>query len=296
MYNIRLLKQRLFTTLTGALALMLPLLLASPAHADQKKGRTLAEQLIHDVKEGKVKAENNDSQAVKELIINRNIPISYQYINTLMNTPNAFGPGAACVLCHSSQDAAKSYRGLDLSSCKGLREGSTEEPKRAIFTPGSDATREILGRRLRNNRMPLGVGFHMTTDTQAVATVKEWIATGAKNDQQFNKNVLPLFNKSNVFAPNTPACTACHMSNQEPPSFHELNLRSYKGIMLGADSVAKGVDKASKIVIPGEPELSFLFHHLTEDRMPPGISPSENRDHPNTLILLQWIAQGANCQ
>jgi hypothetical protein len=29
--------------------------------------------------------------------------------------------------------------------------------------------------------------------------------------------------------------------------------------------------------------------------MPPGISPSEERDHPNTLILLRWIEQGALC-
>jgi hypothetical protein len=85
------------------------------------------------------------------------------------------------------------------------------------------------------------------------------------------------------------------MSNQEPPSFHELDLSSYEGIMLGADSVAKGVNNATKIVIPGKPDDSSLFQHLVEDRMPPGISPTEDRDHPNTLILLRWIEQGARC-
>jgi len=292
----RLFKQRFISTLTGALALTLPLLLASPAHAQQKKPRTLAEQLIQDVREGKIKAEQEDEGAVMELIIKRNIPITYQYINTLMQTPNAFGSGAACVVCHSSQDSTKAYRGLDLSTCKGMREGSTEEPKRAIFKPGTDAKRDILGRRLRNNRMPLGTGFHVTSDTPAYVAVKEWIATGAKDDDQFKKNVLPLFKTDNAFGPGTPACTACHMSNQEPPSFHELDMSSYKGIMLGADSVAKGVAKATKVVIPGKPELSGIWQHLAEDRMPPGISPAENRDHPNTLILLQWVAQGANCQ
>jgi hypothetical protein len=59
--------------------------------------------------------------------------------------------------------------------------------------------------------------------------------------------------------------------------------------------VAKGVDKATKVVIPGNAEASGLWQHLAEDRMPPGISPSENRDHPNTLILMQWIKQGALC-
>ena len=86
------------------------------------------------------------------------------------------------------------------------------------------------------------------------------------------------------------------MSNQEPPSFHEMNLTTYEGIMLGADSVANGVANATKVVIPGYPELSPIYQHLTEDRMPPGIDPSEDRDHPNTQILFAWIKQGAQCE
>jgi hypothetical protein len=86
------------------------------------------------------------------------------------------------------------------------------------------------------------------------------------------------------------------MSNQEPPSFHELDLTSYEGIMLGADSVAKGVDNATKVIIPGKPELSGVFQHLVEDRMPPGIDPTEDRDHSNTQILFAWVKQGAKCQ
>jgi len=85
------------------------------------------------------------------------------------------------------------------------------------------------------------------------------------------------------------------MSNQEPPSFHELNLTTHAGILLGADSIAKGVDKATKVIIPGNSSLSFVWQHLSEDRMPPGISPQEPRDHPNTTILATWIKQGAKC-
>lgn len=271
--------------------------ISSAALAEQKdrKPRTLAEQLIHDVKEGKVQRNDQDEGAVQELIVKRNIPITYQYINALMHTPNAFGPGVACVVCHSAQDASKSYRGLDLSTCNGIRTGSTEAPARVMFTPGQDPKRDPLIRRLRNNRMPLGVSFHVPDDTPAYLTVRQWIEDGAKNDEHYSKNVQPLFKTANVFAPDTPACTACHMSNQEPPSFHEMDLSSHKGVMLGADSVAKGVDKATKVVIPGNAEASGLWQHLAEDRMPPGISPSENRDHPNTLILIQWIKQGAPC-
>lgn len=289
------LRHRLRPCITACLGAAMALGLSSSSLADQKKPRTLAEQLIHDVKEGKIQPSDDDHGAVQELIVKRNIPITYRYINTLMHSPNAFGPGAACVTCHSSQDATKSYRGLDLSTCTGMREGATEEPRRVLFTPGQDAKREPLIRRLRNNRMPLGTGFHIDKDAPNYVTVRQWIVDGAKDDDQYRKNVQPLFATANAFAPNSPACTACHMSNQEPPSFHELDLSSHKGVMLGADSIAKGVDKATKVVIPGKPELSGLWQHLAEDRMPPGISPTENRDHPNTLLLMQWIKQGALC-
>jgi hypothetical protein len=257
--------------------------------------RTIAEQFIHDMKEGKISAAGAEDHVVQELIIKRSIPITYKYINILMNTPNAFGPGVACTVCHNSQDAGKSYRGLDLSTCKGMIEGTTEKPKHTVFTPGQDPKRDHLIRRLRNNRMPLGQGFENSTYTPNHMLVKNWIAEGAKDDDHFKKNVLPLFATANAFGPNSPACTACHMSNQEPPSFHELNLSTHAGIMLGADSVAKGVDKSTKVIVPGKPELSFVWQHLAEDRMPPGISPSEPRDHPNTSILSAWIKQGAKC-
>lgn len=279
----------------GCLAAALTLGLLSNAHAQQQQLRSLAEQLIQDVKEGKVKQNNADAGAVLELIVKRNIPITYKTISTLMSTPNAFGPGVACVTCHSSHDITKSYRGLDLTSCEGIRDGSTEIPAHKLFVPGTDPKRDMLVRRLRSNRMPLGQGFHVPKDSPHLLAVKQWITDGAKNDGFFQQTVLPLFRNDNAFGPNTPACIACHNSNQEPPSFHELNMGTYEGIMLGADSVAKGVDKATKIVIPGKPDVSALWQHLVEDRMPPGISPGENRDHPNTLILSQWIKQGARC-
>ena len=257
--------------------------------------RTIAEQFIQDMKDGKIADAGAEDHVVQELIIKRSIPITYRYINILMNTPNAFGPGVACTTCHSSQDASKSYRGLDLSTCKGMIEGATENPKHTVFTPGKDPKRDHLIRRLRNNRMPLGIGFEKSTYTPNHMLVKNWIADGAKNDDHFKKNIQPLFVTPNAFGANTPACTACHMSNQEPPSFHELNLSTHEGIMLGADSVAKGVDKSTKVIVPGKPELSFVWQHLAEDRMPPGISPSEPRDHPNTSILSEWIKQGAKC-
>lgn len=274
------------------------LVTTAPASADKHKGDrkdSLTRQWAKDIMEGKVKLQG-DHAAVDELILRRNIPITYEYVASLMRTPNAFGSGAACIVCHSSADPATSYRGLDLSTCEGIRTGSTEMPARRLFEPGEALNRTVIGRRLRNNRMPLGVSFSVSPDNSAYRAVRDWIAAGAKDDEQFRKSVLPTFTKPNAFAPNTPSCTTCHMSNQEPPSFHELNLGSHAGIMLGADSVAKGVAKATKVVVPGKPDASILFQHLFEDRMPPGISPTEARDHPNTRILLRWIEQGANCK
>ena len=283
--------------LAAGTALASPSLLAKD-HDDKDHDKhhkaSASAQWVEDLRQGRIRLEGDDA-AVDMLILSRNIPIPYDYIATLMRTPNAFGQGAACIICHSSSDPAKSYRGLNLSTCEGIKAGSTEPPVRPIFVPGQPAKKSILGRRMRNNRMPLGVHFSAKPNDQNITTVFNWIQAGAKKDEHFKKEVQPLFKTDNAFAADTPSCTTCHLSNQEPPSFHELDLTSHEGIMLGADSVAKGVDKATPVVIPGQPLESGLYQHLVEDRMPPGIPPTADRDHPNTLILLRWIEQGASC-
>ena len=290
-------KNSVVKTLSRGLAatgFMVALFAAAGVSSADDEG-SLAQRLANDLREGKISIEG-DHAAVMELIVKRDIPIPYSYIESLMRAPNAFGPGPACVVCHSSNDPKKSYRGLDLSTCDGIKAGSTEAPARALFTPGKDPKKEIMGRRLRNNRMPLGVQFNVPTDSAPIIALRDWIIAGAKNDDNYQKNIQPLFTTANTFAPDTPACTECHMSNQEPPSFHELNLSTYEGVMLGADSVAKGVENSTKVIIPGEPEKSGVYQHLVEDRMPPGIDPTEDRDHPNTQILFSWVKQGAQCK
>ncbi len=233
--------------------------------------------------------------AVEDLVVNRNIKIPYDYIATLMRLPNAFGDGAACVICHSSNDPKKSYRGLDLTSCEGILKGTTEAPVRKIVVPGKPK-KGLMRRYLRNNRMPLGVSFNYPQDTENILRVKKWIDDGAKNDSFFQKKVLPLLKAENAFGAPA-ACTACHMSNQEPPSFHELDMTSHEGIMLGADALAKAEEGLPpvKIVKPGDSAGSKLYQRLVENRMPAGIGPGENRNHPNLQLLLLWIKQGAKC-
>ncbi len=234
-------------------------------------------------------------QAVEKLIMAKDIQIPYSYVAQLMRLPNAFGEGAACVLCHSSNDSKKSYRGLDLTSCEGILKGTTEDPVRLVAIPGKPNKGQLRSH-IRNNRMPLGVAFDYPQDSPNIVAVKKWIDDGAKNDNHFNQKILPLFKQSNAFGSPIP-CTACHMSNQEPPSFHELDMTSYKGVMLGADALAKAAEGLPpvKIVKPGNSAGSKLYQRLVNNRMPAGISPSEDRDHANLALLLRWIEQGAKC-
>lgn len=242
------------------------------------------------------KAEESDmadpEAAVMHVLDNYDIEIGYDYIATLMRLPNAFGEGAACVVCHTSNDPKKSPAGLDLTTCEGIKKGSVNEK---MVVPGKHS-KGSFRRRMRDNRMPLGVRFDVPTNLPAIENVKKWIADGAKNDAFFKQTVLPSFKSETAFG-GEQSCVECHMSNQEPPSFHELDLTSYEGVMLGADSVAKAAEGLPpvKIVIPGKPMESKLYLRLFENRMPGGIGADEGRDHPNMHVMFKWIDQGAKC-
>ncbi len=237
------------------------------------------------------------ADAVSRLVVERDIPVTYDYVATLMRIPNAFGEGAACVVCHSSNDPKNAYRGLDLSTCVGMLKGATEPPFRGLAVVAGDPEASIIRRFLRNNRMPLGVPFDHPTDTKPILAIKKWIDDGAKKDEFFTAEILPLFKMRKIFG-SFAACTDCHMSTQEPPSFNGLNLTSYEGIMLGSNAVARAKNKLPpvRIVKSGDSAGSILYQRLVENRMPAGISPGETRDHPNVRLLIRWIEQGAKCK
>lgn len=235
------------------------------------------------------------AEAVAKLVMERDIEITYDYVATLMRLPNAFGEGAACVICHGSSDPARSYRGLDLTTCRGIVRGATEPPARPILTPGKTRV-GALWRHLHHNRMPFGVAFDHPRDTPNIKVVKKWIDDGAKNDNHFNRKVLPLFSQKEAFGLEE-SCVRCHMSNSRD-SVNELDLTSYKGVMLGAKAVSRGREGLSpaKVVVKGRSADSPLYRRLVENRMPAGIDPGENKDHPNTLLLMRWVEQGAKCR
>lgn len=278
-----------------AVIVSLPIASQALAQEDDKIEASVTHQMYLDMKLGKLNIEG-DNAVVESLVLQRDIPISYDYIATLMRTPNAFGEGPACIVCHSSNDPAKSYRGLDLSSCEGILRGVTEDPVSPVIVPGKPNQSRLV-QRLHSNRMPLGVPFFQPVDTDEILAVKKWIDDGAKNDDFFKKKVQPLFKDAEAFG-GSAACVECHESHRDPPSFNEVNMASYKGIMKGAFSTTNKKEgrPGSPIVIPHDSENSPLYQRLTSNRMPPGIDPGEPADHPNTLLLMRWIEQGAWCK
>jgi len=256
---------------------------------------SVTHQMYLDMKLGKLNI-HGDNAVVEALVLQRDIPISYDYIATLMRTPNAFGEGPACIVCHGTNDQTKSYRGMDLSTCEGILRGATEKPARVIIHPGNPE-QSLLVKMLRNNRMPLGVPFFSPIDIDSIVAIKDWINAGAQNDEMFQKQILPLFANPEAFGADTP-CIDCHKSFRDPPSFNEVNLTSYESIMTGAFSKTRkkrGLP-GKPIIIPYDADASPLYQRLTMNRMPPGIDPGEPADHPNILLLMRWIEQGAWCK
>jgi len=266
---------------------------ATPTYAQDPASVT--HQMYLDMKLGKLNI-HGDNAVVEALVLQRDIPIPYDYIATLMRTPNAFGEGPACVVCHSSNEISKSYRGLDLSSCEGILRGATEAPARIIVKPG-DPHQSPLAKRIRDNRMPLGVPFFAPVDSASITAVKTWIDAGALDDETFTTKVLPLFSEPLAFGSDT-ACIDCHKSFRDPPSFNEVNLTSHEAIMKGAFSKTRKKQglEGLPIVVPSNADASPLYQRLVMNRMPPGIDPGAPQDHPNILLLMRWIEQGATCK
>jgi len=249
---------KLFKHGAGVAVFCLALILAAPgafaqAQAPEPASDSVTHQMYLDMKLGKLNI-HGDNAVVEALVLQRDIPITYDYIATLMRTPNAFGDGPACIVCHSSNEPDESYRGLDLSSCEGILRGSTEEPPKPVIVPGKPEA-SLLTHMLRDNRMPLGVPFFHPVNTEAIETVKAWIDDGARDDEAFQKTILPMFTDAEALGGDVP-CTECHQSFRDPPSFNEVNLTSYDAIMKGAFSKTRGKDgkPGIPIVVPFESE------------------------------------------
>ena len=125
----------------------------------------------------------------------------------------------------------------------------------------------------------------------------------------FKKDVLPLFTTAGAFYSGSTACTAtgCH---DAATGAHELDMRSYNGIIAGADgtfvSVLGQSNSSGSVGGAGSaqhPSLngvdwdhSKMKGRLRDNRMPPGWtfdSTEANRSTPEINLIVQWMDDGA---
>lgn len=157
---------------------------------------------------------------------------------------------------------------------------------------------------------------------KAVDLMGTWVSAGAPNGKfsykdmsgndtaaTFDADILPLFTKDNIWGDDLPSCASCHSGNTEE-SLHEMDLTSYKGIMLGGDVLAQppGVPLFGQSKV-GETNYDWghskMRDRLRNNRMPPGIEfdiTEENRDGPCNVnadngcevgLLASWVGAGA---
>ena len=148
-------------------------------------------------------------------------------------------------------------------------------------TPPPTATQPPVALATDGNEIPQGA-------VKAVDLIGAWVDAGAPETDPFDytgidggsyqgtfaADVLPLFTTNGLWFEGSQACTGCHFANSEN-SYHEMDMTSYQGIMLGGDVVSAP---------PGAPILgqsqvgetdynwndSVLKSRLMNNRMPPG--------------------------
>ncbi|MFC1673612.1 hypothetical protein ACFL12_05600, partial [Pseudomonadota bacterium] len=238
----------------------------------------------------------------------------------LMTKDNIWGDDlASCASCHSGI-TEESLHEMDLTSYKGMVTGAdslANPPGVSLFgesKPGAgdyDWGHSKMKQRLRDNRMPPGIEFDITESNRDgpcldkngkktgeysdceisyVSVMSDWAAAGAKNDDVFKNTILPGFTTDDYFGEGLPSCASCHSGITEE-SLHEMDLTSYEGLMVGADSLANppGVSLLSSAHDAKKPGAAIDFGHskmrarLRDNRMPPGIEfdiTEENRDGP----------------
>ena len=241
----------------------------------------------------------------------------------LMTEDNIWGDDlASCASCHSG-NTEESLHEMDMTSYAGMMLGGdvlAKPPGVALFGQSKvgatdyDWGHSKMKQRLRDNRMPPGIEFDITESnrdgpcldakgmktgeysecsTSYVSVFGDWVAAGAKNDDVFKNTILPGFTTDDYFGEDLPSCASCHSGITEE-SLHEMDLTSYAGFMVGADSLANppGVSLLSSAHDAKTPGAKHDFGHskmrarLRDNRMPPGIEfdiTEENRDGPIVL-------------
>lgn len=230
-----------------------------------------------------------------------------------------------------------SWQGVIAGADAGAEPILGNDPGQTNFDWGSSSLRG----RLRNNRMPThfpfvmdmsnrngpileddGTGhfvpkipFEYGSEPDAVHLFEAWVnaittnladstivfSYGGLSTLTFSDDIQPFFTEHNKWFPNSESCVSCHFDNSDV-SAHEMDLTSYKGIMLGADAGAE------PIIEPGDWSASSLRPRFRNNRMPPN-SPFQfgqgNRNGPwlthpvsgepvqAVNLIGEWVSDGA---
>ncbi len=136
-------------------------------------------------------------------------------------------------------------------------------------------------------------------EANVVGLIGAWVDGGAPKTSSFTyagvqlnfqRDVLPLFVKPNMWFAGSAPCSSCHFANSEI-SYHEMDLSTYEGIMKGGDVISEppGVALLGENKIGATDfnwEKSKMRARLRNNRMPNAIEfdiTEENRDGPLVL-------------
>ncbi len=233
-----------------------------------------------------------------------------------------FENSPSCNSCHNG-NTETSLHEMDLNTYEGIMKGADvlSDPPGAPILVAGDWHASKLRDRLRNNRMPPGMPFDITTtnrngpcvevsadgvtvvkddngkptygcDLNAVDLIGAWVDAGASDTEAFEyggaqltfeRDILPFFTQPGMWFENSPSCNSCHNGNTET-SLHEMDLNTYEGIMKGADVLSE--PPGAPIIVPGDWHASKLRGRLRNNRMPPGMPfdiTEGNRNGPTVM-------------
>jgi hypothetical protein len=129
--------------------------------------------------------------------------------------------------------------------------------------------------------MAVGTALLVATGSDSGATGVTGVSvipSSVVPEVSFANDVMPLFTTRNAWYVGGANCDSCHQGVDTP---EELDMRTYDGIIAGADLGTE------PIVVPGDWEASALRRRLRNNRMPFGISPMVPRNGP----AVQSVAQ-----
>jgi hypothetical protein len=126
-----------------------------------------------------------------------------------------------------------------------------------------------------------------------IATLRAWITAGAKNDQTFTDQILPIFGIPGRLGRAGGKCTYCHFPGGQSPDISRP-FDPDVGVV-GLPSVQ---GRGMKLIEPGNPDASFLVVKVTNTTLPgPQGMPMPAHFDPLTATELEtvrtWIRQGA---